>query len=109
MAVSIGATRERKPIDPRFLQMLEAALDLGLRALLGPRRFLESLDVSGFGDHFYESYSDAVELVARGEKANKVDAALETRGLGRARAVELGGQWNEQAGEPGQFISQSAN
>jgi len=103
ITISIGARWDRTPISPRFLELLQGALALGMRAMMGPRRFLDSLAVRGFGDDFYEPYSNPAELVARGEKANEVDKALARRGLGRARAVQLGLEYSQRDGMGGEW------
>ncbi len=40
ITISIGARWDRTPISPQFLELLQGALALGMRAMLGPRRFL---------------------------------------------------------------------
>jgi hypothetical protein len=104
--ISIGPRWRRTPINQLFLERLQGALDLGMRAIMGPRRFADSLAVQGFGDDFYDSYSNPTELVARGEKANEVDAALARRGLGHARAVRLGLEYSEREGDGGEWWPQ---
>ena len=106
VTISIAARWDRTPIHPQFMELLQGALALGLRAVMGPRRFLDSLAVQGFGDDFYEPYSNPAELVARGEKANEVDAALAGRGLGRARAVQLGLKYSQRDATDGEWWPQ---
>ena len=103
MTISIGPRWQRTPISDIFLARLQAARALGMRAMIGPRRIGDSLPVKGFGDDFYESYAEPAELIARGEKANEVDAALASRGLGRARAVKLGLEYSERCGKTGEW------
>ncbi len=74
--------------------------------MMGPRRIPDSLAVQGFGDDFYAPYADPTELIARGERANEVDAALARRGLGRARAVRLGLEYSRRDGMEGEWWPQ---
>jgi hypothetical protein len=98
VTISIGPRWHRTPINQRFVEQLQGALELGMRAIMGPRRFADSLAVQDFDDDFYDSHSNPTELVARGEKANEVDAALARRGLGHARVVQLGLEYSERDG-----------
>jgi hypothetical protein len=106
VTISVGSRWDRTPINQKFLERLQGALALGMRAMIGPRRFGDSLAVLGFGDDFYEPYANAAELVARGGKANEVDAALARRGLGRARAVQLGLEYSQRDGKDGEWWPQ---
>jgi hypothetical protein len=105
ITISIGSRWDRTPISPLFLERLQGALALGMRAMMGPRRILDSLAVRGL-DSFYEPHASPAELIARGEKANEVDAALARRGLGRARAVKLGLEYCRRDGIEGQWWPQ---
>jgi len=73
--ISIGLHWTRPLIDQRFLNRIRAALALGMRALVGPRLLGYSLAVSGFGEDFYAPSGSPEELVALGEKTNRVDLA----------------------------------
>jgi len=106
VTISIGPRWDRTPINPQFLELLKGALALGMRAMIGPRRIPDSLAVRGFGDGFYEPDTNPAELLARGEKANEVDKALALRGLGRARAVQLGLEYSHRDGMDGEWWPQ---
>lgn len=106
ITISIGPRWPRTPVDQRFLDRIQAALDLGMRALIGPRRIGDSLAVRGFGDNFYEPYGSARELIAHGDKANEVDAELARSGLGRARVVGLGLEFSARDDATGEWWPQ---
>jgi len=103
IVLSIGATWTRTSIHHQFLQTIHAALAMGFYAMLGPRRFIDGLVASGFGDNFYEPYGSPLELVARGETANKVLAELAKRNLGRAPAVKLGLEYSARDNAQGEL------
>jgi hypothetical protein len=98
VTISIGRRWRRTPTHHRFLERIEMARTLGMRAMIGPRRMGDSLSIEGFGADLYEPYTDIAELVARGDRANEVDQALGCRGVGRARAVKLGLEYNARCG-----------
>jgi hypothetical protein len=103
ISISVGPKWQRPPIHPKFLALLRQALELGMRAMIGPRRFGDGLVVSGFGDDFYVHQSTAAELIACGEKAKEVDRALMARGFARARAQRLGLQFSKRDGQAGEL------
>ena len=106
ITISIGSRWPRTPVNQQFLDRIQAALALGMRALIGPRRMADSLSVQGFGENFYEPFASAEEIIARGGKANEVDAALARRGLGRARAVCLGLEYSKRDDATGEWWPQ---
>ncbi len=89
ISISIGPKWKRTVITNQFRDRIQAALKLGMRALVGPRRFGDSLVASGFGDDFYEPYPAGHEFDAAASRANEVDAAIVARGLGRAHVIRL--------------------
>jgi hypothetical protein len=106
ITISVGPRWRRTPVNQQFLDRIQAALALGLRALIGPRHMAGSLSVQSFGESFYEPYASVEELIARGEKANEVDAALAKRGLGRASAVCLGLEYSKRDDATGEWWPQ---
>lgn len=102
-SISVGPKWHRPPIHPKFLALLRQALELGMRAMIGPRRFGDGLVVRGFGDEFYVHHSTAAELIACGEKAREVDRALMARGFAHARAQRLGLQFSKRDGHAGEL------
>jgi hypothetical protein len=106
ITISIGPQWCRPLIDGQFLRRIDAALALGMRALVGPRRIGDSLVIEGFGEDFYESSGSPEEVLVRGNKTNGVDSALHRRGVGRARAVKLGLKYSRDNGEEGEWWAQ---
>jgi hypothetical protein len=103
ISISVGPRWCRPPIHPQFTAWLEQALELGMRAMIGPRRFGDGLVVRGFGDTFYVHHGSTADLIACGEKAQEVDKALMARGVGRARALRLGLQFSTRDGRTGEL------
>jgi hypothetical protein len=104
LTLTIGARWNRtKPINAIFLARIQAALSLGMRALVGPRRLGDTLSVQGFGDSFYVPNGTPEEFVACATKTNALDQELWRRGIGRGRAVNLGLAWSEREGTAGEW------
>jgi hypothetical protein len=76
---------------------------MGMRALIGPRRFGDSLVARGFGESFFEPYPPGAALVAAAGTANTLDAAIVARGLGRAQVIELAKLFSERDGADGEW------
>jgi hypothetical protein len=98
VTIFIGRQSERREIPTEFLASLQKALDLGMRALIGPRLFGYSLAIHGFGDKFYEPIAPE-RFVACADLTNAVDSDLLSREVGRAQAIKFGcdfiaeGEW----------------
>ncbi|MCI1012461.1 hypothetical protein HWE04_01230 [Herbaspirillum sp. C7C2] len=98
VSISIGRHSERREIPAEFLVSFQKALDLGMRALIGPRLLGYSLAIRGFDDECYEPIAAEKFVVCAG-LTNTVDSELLSRGVGRARAIKLGcediddGEW----------------
>jgi hypothetical protein len=106
VTISIGTRWPRTSIHPKSLELIRSAQKLGMKALIGPRYLGNSLSVRGFGEDFYEDYVSPADVVTRGGKTNEVEAALRQRGVGRARAVELGLTYSERDNASGEFWMQ---
>jgi hypothetical protein len=105
--LSVGRRWPAKPINPQFEDGIEAALDLDLRPLIGPRPIGDSLAVREFVQRgLYEPLGVGAELAARADRTHAVDTALRVRGLGRQRAINLGRDYSARAGETGEFYQQ---
>jgi hypothetical protein len=106
ITITLGPHWKRVDIDPRILARIEAARAMGMHALIGPRRFGDSLVVRGFSEGFYEPYPPGAALVAAANITNAVDAAIVARGLGRAQAIELAKSFSERDGAAGEWWPQ---
>jgi hypothetical protein len=89
ITITLGPRWNRIDIDRRILARIETARAMGMRALIGPRRFGDSLVVRGFGEGFYEPHPSGAAFVAAADTANALDVAIVARGLGRAQVIEL--------------------
>ncbi len=89
MEVSIGVVQDRKPLDPTFSRMLQAATALGLHALRAPAR-IGWIRVSDPDGTFFAPDGQITELLARMDKVNAMATEIARRGLGHAKAVALG-------------------
>jgi len=95
ITIVLGPRWKRFDIAPLILARIEAARMIGMRALIGPRRFGDSLVPRGFGEDFYEPYPCGTAFVAAADTANATDAVIVARGLGRAQVIELAKSFSE--------------
>jgi hypothetical protein len=102
ITITPGPRWNRVDIDPRILARIETARAMGIRALIGPRRFGDSLVVREFHEGFYEPYPSGAAFVAAADTANSLDRAIVTRGLGRAQVIELAQSFSERDGATGE-------
>jgi hypothetical protein len=95
--ITIEIRHHRPPLNDKYSKAVQDALDLGLRALRGPARFVDGLRCQYPENEFYvvEPFD---QLVAHRKKSNEVASAIEARGVGRAIGVELGNAYNTSAG-----------
>ena len=106
ITITLGPCWKRVDIDPRILARIETARAMGMRSLIGPRRFGDSLVVRGFGEGFYEPYPSGAAFVVAADTANALDAAIVARGLGRAQVIELAKSFSERDGAAGEWWPQ---
>lgn len=78
-----------------------------MRALIGPRRFGDSLVMRGFGEDLYEPYPSSASFETVANIVNDLDAAIVARGLGRARVIELAKLFSERDGVNGEWWPQA--
>ena len=107
ITITFGPHWKRFVIDPRILDRIETAHAMGMRALIGPRRFGDSPVVQGFGDDFHEPRPSGAAFEAAAHTANALDAAILARGLGRAQAIELAKSFSERDGAAGEWWPQA--
>ena len=103
VTIKFGPCWKRIDIDPRIRTRIEAALSIGIRALIGPRRFGDSPVVQGYGNDFYEAYPSGSAFETAVDATNTVDMAIVARGLGRARVIELAKSFSERDGATGEL------
>ena len=106
ITIALGPRWKHVDIDPRILARIEAARGMGMRALIGPRRFGDTLVVRGFGEGFYEPYPSGAAFVVAADTTNALDAAIVARGLGRAQVIELAKSFSERDGAVGEWWPQ---
>jgi hypothetical protein len=89
ITISIKAVQDRKPFDSEFSEMIQRAKSFRLRALRAPSRmgWVQVIDEDGT---LFAPDASTSELLARMEKVNELATAISTRGLGYAKAVQLG-------------------
>jgi hypothetical protein len=76
ISISLGPCWKRVDIDPQILARVQTAREIGMRALIGPRRFGDSFVAQGFGEGFYEPYPSGAAFIAAAETTNALDAAI---------------------------------
>jgi hypothetical protein len=106
ITIALGPRWKRVDIDHRILTRIKTARAIGMRGLIGPRRFGDGLVVRGFGEDSYESYPSGAAFVASADTANALDAAIVARGLGRAQVIELAKFFSERDGADGEWWPQ---
>lgn len=106
ITISLGPRWKHVVIDPRIRARVETALAMGMRALIGPRRFGDSLVVRGFGEGFYEPYPSGPARVVAADTTNACDAAIVARGFGRALVIEFAKFLSGRANAAGEFWPQ---
>jgi hypothetical protein len=106
ITISLGPRWKLVDIDPRILARVETARAMGMRALIGPRRFGDSLVAQGFGEGFYEPYPSGAAFFAATETTIALDAAIVARGLGRTQVIELAKSFSERDGAGGEWWPQ---
>jgi len=87
--ISIDVLQDRKPLDSEFSGMVQGAKSLGLRALRAPAR-TGWVRIRDEGCTFFAPDASMPELLERMDKVNDMATAIAVRGLGHAKAVELG-------------------
>jgi hypothetical protein len=97
ITISINVRQDRKPLNPKFSDWIQAARRSGMRALRGPAR-MGWVRVNDDDGTFFESLESEIELAERLERANEVATAIQARGLGYAAAVSLGLQFSARGG-----------
>ena len=103
ITITLGPHWKRFDINPRIVTRIEIAHAMGMRALIGPRRFGDSPVVQGFGEDFHEPRPSGPAFVAAAHTANALDAAIVARGLGRAQGIELGKFFSERDDAAGEL------
>jgi hypothetical protein len=103
ITIRLGPRWKDIDLDPRIRARIEAARAMGMRALIGPRRFGDSPVMRGFGEAFYEPLPSGAAFVAAVDTANALDAAIVVRGLGRAQAMGLAKSFSERDGAAGEW------
>jgi hypothetical protein len=106
ITITLGPRWKHVDIDHRILARIETARAMGMRALIGPRRFGDSLVARGFGESFYEPYPSGAAFVTAAGTTNALDAAIVARGFGRAQVVELAKFFSERDGADGEWWPQ---
>ena len=92
ITMSIGVVQDRKPLDPEFSAKIQAAMGLGLRALRAPAR-IGWIRVEDKDGTFFAPDVSMRELLTRMDRIYELATAISARGLGYAKAVELGRQF----------------
>lgn len=89
ITISISIVQDRKPLDSDFSEMLQEAKSLRLRALRVPARngWVRIRDEDGT---FFAPDGPVIELLGRMDTVNAMAIEIAVRGLGYAKAVELG-------------------
>jgi hypothetical protein len=100
--IRIEISHHRKPLHMEHNAALQAVLQLGIRALRGPARMVDGLVIKDPDNTIYVNESIEQVIEHRG-MANEVASAIESRGVGRAVALELGLKFNERAGVTGEL------
>ncbi|MFM0503218.1 MULTISPECIES: hypothetical protein [Paraburkholderia] len=100
--IRIEIRRHRKPLHMEHNAALQAVLQLGIRALRRPARMVDGLVIKDPDNTIYVNESVEQVIKHRGI-ANEVASAIESRGVGRAVALELGPKFNEHAGVTGEL------
>jgi|GEM_PF-1212369 hypothetical protein len=106
ITITLGPCWKHVDLDPRIRARIETAREMAMRALIGPRRFGDSLVVRGYGEGFYEPYPSGAAFVAAVDATNALDAAIVARGLGRAQVIELAKFFSERDGAAGEWWPQ---
>ena len=105
--IAVGPRWPRIEISSQLRARLEAALAMGMRALIGPRRFGDSIVPQGFGEGFHQHYPPGEAFVAMADATNAADIAILKRGLGRAPVIELAKSLSERDGATGEWWPQA--
>ncbi len=89
ITISIGVVQDRKPLDLEFSAKIQSAKSLYLRALRAPARigWVRIRDEDGT---FFEADVSPSDLTNRMDKVNELARLIAGRGIGYAKAVELG-------------------
>jgi hypothetical protein len=106
ITITLGPRWPRVDIDHRILARIESARVMGMRALIGPRRFGDSLAVRGFGEDFYEPYPSSAAFLVAVDTANALDKAIVAKGLGRAQVIKLAKFFSQRDGAAGEWWPQ---
>ena len=103
IGITIGLKQDRTPLHPKFSESVRAAQSIGMRALRGPARMVVGFSWKDDDRSFYEQVEPIEGLVRRREIASEVAAAIEIRGLGRAKGLSLGLEFSKRDGAAGEL------
>jgi len=86
ITLSISLVQDRNPLPPKFVKRIQAARDLGMRALMVPRS-ADGVCAKDDDGTLFEPPGDLGQFVA---KATHLRSEIGARDIGRAVAVKLG-------------------
>jgi hypothetical protein len=101
ITISIGVVQDRKPLDPQFSDKIQAARNLGLRALMVPRLLAGGVCAKDEDGTLFEPLEDLEQFVA---KAVCLRSEIGARDIGHSAAVSLGLTFNARDGVFGQEL-----
>ena len=97
ITLAVGVRHVRHPLDSRFFARVQAALALGMRALMAPAR-MAGFHVTGEICPLFKPTGGMPELLRCMDNVNEMATRIARRGVGNATAVELGVQFSKRAG-----------
>lgn len=95
--LTISVKQDRKPLPPKFQARIQAAQEIGFRALKGPAR-IGWVNIKDDDETFFKRYNSVLELAERLDKVHELATAIASRGLGHAVPVKLGLQLSARDG-----------
>ena len=102
--MTIAMRQDRKPLNPLLFKWISAAQEFGLGFLqTGSRWFSGAGHIPDDAYRFFEPDGSVLALAERMDRINRISESIQAKGIGYARAVNLGLEFSARDGKDGEW------